>query len=107
LDEILGSFLGHRVGFPIIYPGIPIVLGGLRLVHVQGVHDKAISKLSGWQRKLQNPLGGGAKSSSAFCTLLLASLLTDCNQPPQSNSSNLLTKSAGVFSGQVTSSYME
>lgn len=57
LDEILSSFPGQQVGFPVTYLGIPIVLGRLRLVHLQPVHDKAVSKMSGWQCKLLNPGG--------------------------------------------------
>jgi hypothetical protein len=37
MDEILSSFPGKRVGFPITYIGTPIVLGQLCLVHIQGV----------------------------------------------------------------------
>ena len=57
LDDILASFSGQRVGFPLTYLGIPITIGRLRLVHLQSIKDKALTKLSGWQCRLLNPGG--------------------------------------------------
>lgn len=57
LDEVIESFPGQRVGFPLAYLGLPIVLGRLRLVHVQKVHDKVITRISRWQCRLLNPGG--------------------------------------------------
>jgi hypothetical protein len=54
MDDVLSSFTGQRVGFPLTYLGLPLVLGRLQLVHVQ--RDKALAKLSGWQCKLLNPV---------------------------------------------------
>jgi hypothetical protein len=34
LDEILDSFVGQRVSFPITYLGPPLTLGRLKIVHV-------------------------------------------------------------------------
>lgn len=57
MDEVLASFPGQRVSFPLNYLGIPIVLGRLRLMHIQTVHDKVVGRMSGWQCKLLNPGG--------------------------------------------------
>lgn len=57
LDNVLAAFPGQRVGFPITYLGIPIVLGRSRLSYIQPIQDKALAKLAGWQCKLLN-LGG-------------------------------------------------
>jgi hypothetical protein len=39
------------------YLGLPLTLGRLKVVHVQGIVDKAGSRLTGWQCKLLNPAG--------------------------------------------------
>ena len=54
---MLSAFPEQRVTFLITYLGIPIVMGRLRLSHIQHVQDKALAKLSGWQCKLLNPRG--------------------------------------------------
>ena len=37
LDNVLAAFPGQRVSFPITYLGIPMVLGRLRIAHIQPV----------------------------------------------------------------------
>ena len=54
LDQILQPFAGQRVSFPIKYLGLPLMLGRLRLVHVQNIIDKTRTKLAGWQGRLLN-----------------------------------------------------
>lgn len=69
------------IGFPITYLGIPIVLGRLRLVHVQKVQDKAMAKMSGWQCKLLNPGGGGRILVQSVLSSLPVYLLTVFKPP--------------------------
>jgi hypothetical protein len=57
LDEILDSFVGQRVGFPLTYLGLPLTLGRLKIVHVQRIVDNMRTRLAGWQGKLLNPAG--------------------------------------------------
>ena len=57
LDQILESFVGKRVSFLITYLGLPLTLGRLKMVHVQGTVDRSRSKLAGWQGRLLNPAG--------------------------------------------------
>ena len=57
LDQILETFAGRRVGFPLTYLGLPLTLGRLKVVHVQRVVDNSRSRLAGWQGKLLNPVG--------------------------------------------------
>ena len=59
MDNVLAAFPGQRVGFPLTYLGILIVLGSLRLAHIQPAQDKALAKMAGWQCKLLNQGGGG------------------------------------------------
>jgi hypothetical protein len=49
LDQILQSFAGQRVSFPITYLGLPLTLGQLKVVHLQSTVDKARNRLTGWQ----------------------------------------------------------
>lgn len=48
---------GRRVSFPLTYLGLPLTLGRLKVAHVQGVVDKARSRLQGWQGRFLNPAG--------------------------------------------------
>ena len=57
LDQILETFAGRRVGFPLTYLGLPLTLGRLKVVHVQRVVDNSRSRLAGWQGKLLNIVG--------------------------------------------------
>jgi hypothetical protein len=57
LDHILEPFAGQRVNFPITYLGLPLTLGRLKVVHLQGIVDKARKRLAGWQGRLLNPSG--------------------------------------------------
>jgi hypothetical protein len=45
------------VSFPLTYLGLSLTLGQLKVAHVQGVVDKARSRLQGWQGRLLNPAG--------------------------------------------------
>jgi hypothetical protein len=65
-----------------MYPGIPIVLGRLGLVHLQKVQDKALAKLSGWQCKLKNP-GGRRVLVCLVLSSLHVYLLTVLKPPKQ------------------------
>jgi mannosylglycoprotein endo-beta-mannosidase len=40
LDHILRNFAGTKVNFPISYLGLPLTLGRLKVVHIQGFIDK-------------------------------------------------------------------
>jgi hypothetical protein len=80
LDDILTSFPGQRMSFPFTYLGVPIVLGRLRLIHLQGVQDKAVAKLSGWQCKLLN-LGGRRVLVRSVLSSLPVYLLTVIKPP--------------------------
>lgn len=57
MDSILEPFPGQRVNFPIIYLGLPLMLGRLKVVHVQRAVDQTRNKLAGWQGRLLNPAG--------------------------------------------------
>jgi hypothetical protein len=57
LDHILEPFAGQWVNFPITYLGLPLTLGRLKVVHLQGIVDKARKRLAGWQGRLLNPSG--------------------------------------------------
>ena len=77
LDQILESFVGKRVSFPITYLGLPLTLGRLKMVHVQGTVDKSRTKLAGWQGRLLNPAGRRELVSSVLSsipTYLMASM---------------------------------
>jgi hypothetical protein len=82
MDDVLSSFTGQRVGFPLTYLGLPLVLGRLWLVHVQQVQDKALAKLSGWQCNLLNP-GGRRVLVRSVLSSLPVYLLTVIKPPKQ------------------------
>jgi hypothetical protein len=48
LDQVLQNFAGAQVHFAIMYLGLPICLGRLRMVHLQPYLDKAAHRLVGW-----------------------------------------------------------
>jgi hypothetical protein len=69
LDEVLQNFAGAQVQFSINYLGLPVSLGRLCMVHLQPILDRAAQRLSGWQGRLMNMVGGKNWSSlfSACC----------------------------------------
>jgi hypothetical protein len=56
-SQVVQSFAGAQIHFPIMYLGLPLCLGQLRMVHLQPYLDKATNQLAGWQGKLMN-IGG-------------------------------------------------
>lgn len=52
LHEVLASFGGETVAFPVKYLGLPLTLSRLRLVHIQFILDRIRSRLAGWKGKL-------------------------------------------------------
>lgn len=72
--EVLAGFTGQRVNFPITYLGLPLTLGRLRLVHLQGIQDKARARLAGWQTRLMSLAGRRELVRMALPTYLLTAL---------------------------------
>lgn len=82
LEEILEGFGGQRVGFPMIYLGLPLTLGRLKIVHVQPIIDNTRSRLAGWQGKLLNPAGRRELVRSVLSAIPVY-LLTSIKPPKQ------------------------
>lgn len=82
LDQVLSSFIGKRVGFPMTYLGLPLTLGRLKVVHLQRTVDKARSKLTGWQGRLLNPAGRRELVRSVLSAIPIY-LLTTMKPPKQ------------------------
>lgn len=57
IEQVLEPFAGQRVNFPIIYLGLPLTLGRLKVVHLQSILDKTRKRLAGWQGRLLNSAG--------------------------------------------------
>ena len=57
MDEVLPDFPGPRVNFPTKYLGLPLMLGRLKMVHLQYIQDRAKGKVAGWQGRLLNVVG--------------------------------------------------
>lgn len=57
MADILQSFGGKQVGFPLKYLGLPITLGRLRMVQLQFVLDRIRSGLAGWKGQLLTVAG--------------------------------------------------
>jgi hypothetical protein len=57
LATVLHNFGGQVVGFPIRYLGMPVVLGRIRLVHLQYILDRIRARLAGWKGRLM-PISG-------------------------------------------------
>ena len=71
LENILSSFTGQQVTFPLTYLGLPLTLGRLKLVHLQPTLDRVKAKLAGWQGKLLS--AGGRRELVVQCSLLCLS----------------------------------
>jgi len=82
LDHILRNFVGTKVNLTISYLGLPLTLGRLKVVHIQGFIDKARSKLAGWQGQLLNPAGRRELVRSVLCSMPTY-LLTSIKAPRQ------------------------
>jgi hypothetical protein len=82
LASILQSFSGQRVSYPMNYLGLPITLGGLKLVHLQTVLDRASSELAGWQGRFLN-LGGRKELVKSVLSALPTYLLTALKPPKE------------------------
>lgn len=82
LDQILESFVGKRVNFPLTYLGLPLTLGCLKVAHVQSIVDKSKSKLVGWQGRLLNPAGRRELVRSVL-SAMPTYLLTSMKAPKQ------------------------
>lgn len=80
LDEILTTFNGQRVEFPVTYLGLPLTLGHLKIFHLQYIQDRALAKLSGWEGKLLN-LGGHRELVRSVLSSLPTYLLTTLRPP--------------------------
>jgi hypothetical protein len=80
LDEVLQNFRGTQVSYPICYLGLPVMLGRLKLVHLQSVFDRAATKLAGWQGQLLN-LGGRRELVRTVLDSLPTYLLTAIKPP--------------------------
>jgi hypothetical protein len=79
----LDGFVGKRVGFPMTYLGLPLTLGRMKVVHMQGIVDKAGSRLAGWQGRLLNPAGRRELVRSVLSTIPTY-LMTALKPPKQS-----------------------
>lgn len=82
LSQVLDSFEGQQVTFPVIYLGLPLILGRLRVVHVQRVVDNTRNRLTGWQGKFLNPAGRWELVRSVL-TAIPIYLLTSLRAPKQ------------------------
>ena len=82
LDHILEPFAGRKVNFPITYLGLPLTLGRLKVVHLQGIVDKARNKLAGWQGRLLNPAGRRELVRSVLSAIPIY-MLTSIKAPKQ------------------------
>lgn len=82
LDTILEPFAGQRVNFLIIYLGLPLTLGRLKVIHVQRIVDQTRNKLAGWQGKLLNPVGRRELVRSVLSAVPIY-LLTSLKVPKQ------------------------
>lgn len=82
LDVILDSFSGQRVEFPLIYLGLPLTLGRLKIAHVQSIIDRTRSSLAGWQGRLLNPAGRRDLVRSVLSAIPVY-LLTSLKPPKQ------------------------
>lgn len=82
LQEVLDRFEGQQVTFPIIYLGLPLTLGRLRVVQVQRVVDNTRNRLAGWQGRLLNPAGRRELVRSVL-TAIPIYLLTSLRVPKQ------------------------
>jgi hypothetical protein len=69
LGEVLQTFTGAQVMFPITYLGLPICLEHLRLVHPQPFYDRVATRLAGWQGKLMNIRGRRALVKTVLSSL--------------------------------------
>jgi hypothetical protein len=81
LDHILEPFAGQWVNFPITYLGLPLTLGRLKVVHLQGIVDKARKRLAGWQGRLLNP--SGRKLVRSVLSAIPIYMLTAIKPPKQ------------------------
>lgn len=82
LDHILEPFAGRKVNFPITYLGLLLTLGWLKVVHLQGIVDKARNKLAGWQGRLLNPAGRRELVRSVLSAIPIY-MLTSIKAPKQ------------------------
>jgi len=82
LDDILENFAGRRVTFPLIYLGLPLTLGRLKVAHVQSFVDKSRAKLAGWQGRLLNQAGRRELTRSVLSAMPIY-LLTSLRPPKQ------------------------
>ena len=82
LDQVLEPFAGLKVHFPITYLGLPLTLGRLKIVHLQGILDKARKKLAGWQGRLLNPAGRRELVRSVLSAIPIY-MLTSLKAPKQ------------------------
>uniref|UniRef100_A0A453N3P2 Reverse transcriptase domain-containing protein n=1 Tax=Aegilops tauschii subsp. strangulata TaxID=200361 RepID=A0A453N3P2_AEGTS len=57
LPEVLQSFGGSLVDFPMTYLGLPISTTRLRLIHFQFILDRIKARLAGWKGRLLNLAG--------------------------------------------------
>ena len=80
LDHILQPFEGQRVSFPLTYLGLPLSLGRLRLVHLQSVKDRIVTRLAGWQGNLLN-LGGRRELVRSVLSAIPTYVLTALRTP--------------------------
>jgi hypothetical protein len=80
LDNVLHSFDGEVLQFPINYLSLPLSLGSLRMNHLQPILDRASGKLSGWQGKLFN-IGGRRELVKSVPSSLPTYLLTAVKVP--------------------------
>lgn len=57
LGSVLQNFGGQIIGFPMRYLGMPLILGRIRLVHLQYLLDRVRSRLAGWKGHLMSISG--------------------------------------------------
>jgi hypothetical protein len=91
LDHILESFAGQRVRFPITYLGLPFTLGRLKVVHLQGIVDKARNRLAGPAAK-----PGRQKGTSTVCSQFDPNIYADIDQGAKADTTG---------TGQVTKAF--
>jgi hypothetical protein len=82
IDDVLQPFAGRQADFPLIYLGLPLTIGRLRMVHLQPLLDKARAKLAGWQGQLLN-IAGRKELVKTVLSSLPTYLLTILKPPKQ------------------------
>lgn len=75
LDDVLHSFGGERVNFPLRYLGLPITLTRTRLVHIQFILNHIRARLAGWKAKMLTTVGRRVLVRAVLSAMLTFALI--------------------------------